>query len=51
MANNQLQALKKERRVYIQSVIPAGKTIRDGLNNWYRYAVDNPTPSNCDTHR
>jgi hypothetical protein len=51
MANNQHQALINERRVYIQSVILAGKTRRDGLNNWYRYAVDNPMPSNSDTHR
>ena len=51
MANNQLQALKNESRVFIQSLIQAGKTTRDGLNNWYRYTADKATPSKRDIQR
>ena len=51
MANNQLQALKKDRSAYVQSVISTGKTTREGLNNWYSWAVDKTRPSKREIQR
>jgi len=44
MVNNQLQALKNENRTDNPPAIPAGKTSRDGLNNWNRCKLVTPAP-------